>query len=177
MFRIVIGIVSTKNISMNTVGRKQLCVQCLTPGLRANHTGMCFDKYKCPHDSDQRLSKGIHILVCDDHKNDQANKDFLETYKEKCVMRIRNPPDFCRNISLHVRTSSYKTMTWSEREVAIYMLQTIRVGNKNLKLFYDNGCNKMVSRKKAVEYLEKFNGAICSQEGPMTISGSLHLYL
>ena len=155
----------------NELRRKQLCFQCLTPGLKARHSGQCFDKYKCPHDSHQAHQTGIHILICDKHKNEQANKDLLEVYKEKCVMRTSDPPEFSRNIALHVQTSSYGAMTEENREVAIYMLQTILVGNKPFKLFYDNGCNSMVCRKGGVDILKKQNRAICTKEGPMTISG------
>ena len=32
------------------LNKKNLCFQCLTPGLKFKHPGYCFDKYKCTHD-------------------------------------------------------------------------------------------------------------------------------
>ena len=65
--------------------KRNLCFQCLTPGLKANHEGDCFDKYKCPDDSHKRFKNGLHVLICDRHKNKKENLDLLESYKTKYI--------------------------------------------------------------------------------------------
>ena len=59
--------------------RKRLCFQCLTPGLKAGHGGKCFDKYNCPHTSHRRYQTGLHILICDKHKNEKHQFQFVYT--------------------------------------------------------------------------------------------------
>ena len=48
--------------------KKHFCFQCLTPGLKHNHAGNCFDKYVCPHESHKGFKSGLHILICDRRK-------------------------------------------------------------------------------------------------------------
>ena len=59
--------------------------QCLTPGSKARNEGHCFEKYKCPNESHERSSTGLHILVCDKHTHDLGNLNLLEEYKFKYI--------------------------------------------------------------------------------------------
>ena len=42
---------------------------------------------------------------------------------------------------------------------AIFMLQTINVGGKNLNVFYDSGCGDIVVKKSAIDSLIKMGRA------------------
>ena len=83
--------------------RKNLCFQCLTPGLKAKHEGNCFDKFKCPNESHKQHKFGLHVLICDRHKNNKENLELLELYKAKCITGSGNAgtpyPDFSKNIN------------------------------------------------------------------------------
>ena len=118
---------------------KNLCFQCLTPGLKANHEGNCFDKYKCPDNSHRRFKTGLHVLICDQHKGKKENLYLFESYKTKCIINSKHlHQDFSKNIgiSFHVGTEcdSYKTeiADGESMEMGLYMLQTIRIGDHNL---------------------------------------------
>ena len=140
------------------------------------HEGFCFDKYKCPHESHNRFKSGLHILICDKHKNNKENLDLLDTYKSKYITKSDSShADFSKKIAISFHAepgnnTSYK-VEGEDSEMAIYMLQTIRVGDKNLRLFYDTGCGDMVCRKEAIDWLEKENKAQNILSGPLTISG------
>ena len=54
--------------------------------------------------------------------------------------------------------------------MAMYILQTIRVGNNNYNLFYDGGCGASVLMKTAVDKL------IADNRGKQTIKGPITLY-
>ena len=41
-------------------------------------------------------------------------------------------------------------------EDTIFQLQTIKVGEKSLNIFFDSGCGEMVIRKSAIELLEQY---------------------
>ena len=141
--------------------RKKLCLQCLTPGLKMGHEGHCFDRYKCPDESHNRYKSGLHILVCDRHKNDEKNLQLLELYKSKCISDTQK--DFSKKIEIafHIGDPrSYEAQlqgvcSKDRTEMAIYMLQTIKVGDDKLNIFFDSGCYDMVCSKRAVDLLSK----------------------
>ena len=154
--------------------KKNLCFQCLNPGLRAGHKGRCFDKYKCPDGSHSKNS-GLHVLVCDSHKNSAENLNLLQEYKEKCIEGKNEPhAEFSKNIDIafHVTKESYE-MEGSEKfdEMAIYMLQTIKIENIKFNIFFDNGCGDMVIRKSAVDVLERLGKAKNVEKGPLILGG------
>ena len=49
---------------------KGLCLQCLNPGAKQNHEGICWNKYSCQHDGHKRFDRGLHVLVCERHKEE-----------------------------------------------------------------------------------------------------------
>ena len=82
--------------------RKNLCSQCLSPGFKMGHRGRCFDKYKCPDESHNRFSSGLHILVCDSHKDNAGNLQLLEECKGKCIGVESSQKEFSKNITISV---------------------------------------------------------------------------
>ena len=156
--------------------KKKLCFQCLTPGLKLGHEGRCFDRYKCPDDSHKRYNYSPHVLVCDQHKTKQQNLELLKEYKAKCIVGANDAyADFSNNIdiALHVKPQSYdvELHAANNEDMAIYMLQTIKVGDKKLNLFFDSGCGDMVVWKSAVDLLEKLGRAKNIVKGPLILSG------
>ena len=160
---------------------KKLCFQCLTPGLKAHHEGHCFDKYVCPDESHKRFPSGLHVLICDKHKDNKANLELLDDYKAKY---ITNPgslhTEFSKNITISLHAEAHSNKSYgaqsrpsqcNESDVAIYKLQTIRVGNQDLNIFYDSGCQDMVCRKEAVDYLQNMERAKRVVDGPLMLSG------
>ena len=146
------------------LAKKKLCAQCLTPGRKFGHKGRCFDKYACPDSSHRSHSSGLHILVCDKHKDKAENSQLLETYKTKCIENF-NQPEFSKSIKIafHVQTSFYEAHPSlddeCDKDVAIYMLQTIEICGQKFNLFYDNGCTDMVVTKAAADVLAKLGKA------------------
>ena len=79
--------------------RKKFCLECLIPGLKAGREGYCFDKYKCPDESHNRYKSGLHILICDRHKNNPENIHLLQQYKAKYIVKDSHK-DFSKNIDI-----------------------------------------------------------------------------
>ena len=158
--------------------RKKLCFQCLTPGLKVGHEGKCFDRYKCPNESHRCFKSGIHVLICNRHKNDQANLELLDVYKSNCILHTNNSySEFSKNIgiSFHVKNKYYKVSdNGTENEdsdMGIYMLQTIKIGDQKFNVFFDSGCGDMVCKKSAIDLLDKQNRAENIVKGPLVIGG------
>ena len=60
---------------------KNLCRQCLNPGVTRGHTQRkCYDWYTCKDLSHLKCDLGYHVLVCDKHKNNNNNLKVLESY-------------------------------------------------------------------------------------------------
>ena len=139
--------------------RKKFCFQCLGPGRKKDHPGRCFDKYKCPHNS-HTGTRGVHVLICDAHKNDEANKQLFELYKEKCIINNDIYPEYSTGITLHAEDMTYtvepdthESDSVSDEVRGMYMLQTIMVFGRKINVFYDNGCGDMIIVKEAWERL------------------------
>ena len=158
--------------------KKDLCFQCLSPGLKAKHAGNCFEKFMCPNESHKRFKSGLHVLICDEHKTEKANLALLEAYKAKYIASsVSSHCEFSTSISLHVdeENGSYKVHGEynqpDELDTAIYMLQTIRVDNQDLNIFLDSGCGDMVCRKMPVDWLKNSNRAKRIVRWPLVLSG------
>ncbi len=86
---------------------KNLCFQCLFPGAdkrRGKHSdGRCQRDFICPHPSHSRFAGKKHVLVCEEHKADDRNKEVLDKYKRRCIARpnqVELPP-FTQAILIH----------------------------------------------------------------------------
>ena len=99
---------------LNELKTKGLCVQCLFPGAKANSgkhvEGKCQSTYVCKHNSHQASVIKKHVLVCEEHKGDEANKTLLEEYRSRCITRPNNSDlsEFSKTIQLtfHVTVHS-----------------------------------------------------------------------
>ena len=161
--------------------KRKLCVQCLRPGMKISEKHWCFKSYVCPDPSHAGHPKGIHVLCCETHKTNAANIALLEDYKEKIInKRSTNFEDFTMNISLMCVSVSFPSASVGRgisnvipdiRFSAIFMLQTIKVGDITLRLFFDTGCGDIVVKKSAMEALKRLGRARLEVPGPITMSG------
>ena len=139
---------------------KGFCVQCLLPGADAScgkHSdGRCQHEYICPHPSHQKYVVRKHVLLCEEHKENQENQDVLEKFKSRC-MRSSQLPEFAKQIKLSFHASYKSDVPSSPKDSivnkGIYLLQTITVNGNRLNVFYDNGCSDFILSTKAVQLL------------------------
>ena len=146
---------------------KGLCFQCLYPGAHqkdGKHSdGTCQRDFTCKNSSHDKYPCKKHILVCHEHRDTDENKQILEDYKSRCILRQKTVPEFSKDIKLsfiayqaHTSKKINKcTQLKDDDDIvldnAIYMLQTINVDNERYTLFFDSGCSDMVSRYSAVQ--------------------------
>ena len=160
--------------------KKGLCCQCLTPGRKFGHPGKCFDGYACPHVSHKGYNRSLHILVCDRHKHNPENLKLLDTYKNRCIEN-RNHENFTLNIKIAFHVVSAHPGAYEvglevelddcEKDVSIYMLQTIRISEDNFNLFFDNGCSDMVVSKRALDILIRLGRAVLISRKQSSMAG------
>ena len=162
---------------------KGLCFQCLSPGTTVDHgkhkDGTCFSKFACKHQSHSKFPRKKHVLVCEEHKEDAENLRLLEGYKKEHISRFSFLPDYSKNIKLSFHcVTSYVTKSTDddadEDEIVdstIYTLQTIKVGEVPINMFYDNGCEESCSSKQGVDKLSKLGRARQVIPGPIHLRG------
>ena len=174
-------LLKTPGERLKELNEKGLCPQCLYPGAKKNHNGPCVDQYACKHPSHQRYNKSKHVMVCEDHKDEDANKKLFEKYKTRFITNSKVPyKDFTINCQLSFFAQAYATgiVQKKEDEAAVFMLQTVLVTSKKddktmtLNILWDNGCRESVSRKCAVEQLEVMNRAENIKKGPLILVGA-----
>ena len=134
-----------------------LCHQCLYPGAKINtgkHSeGRCQHRFICQHPSHTNETTKKHVLVCDEHKLEQFNKDILEHYKDVCI-RKHPLPTYSKEIKIYhslFKSNHYQQVDDSNN--AIFMLQSICINKRTYTIFYDTGCSDFVSRFEAVKHL------------------------
>ena len=157
--------------------KKKLCAQCLTPGRKFGHKGRCFDKYICPDPTHRSFPTGIHILVCDTHKHKTENSQLLEMYRIKCIENF-NQAEFSKSIRIafHIDTTlMFKVGTDLDddcnKDVSVYMLQTIVICGFKFNIFYDNGCTDLVVTKAAADILHSIGKARNVSRKKMSLTG------
>ena len=140
---------------------KGYCYQCLYPGANISFSkhkeGRCQHEFVCPHVSHNSYPVRKHVLVCEQHKDDEDNKQLLEKYKQRCLRNYKLP-SFAKNISLSFHTnnsfnSQAGTSYKSTDEQGIYLLQTIKINNNDFTIFYDNGCSDFIVKQSAITML------------------------
>ena len=144
---------------------KGYCFQCLFPGADASSLkhkeGRCQHDYVCRHPYHQKYPTRKHVLVCNRHKDHDANKDILRRFKQRFV-KSPDLPDFARNISLSFHAHEcYKTnpqpldnsVTVPEEERGIYLLQTVLIKEVPYTIFFDSGCSDFIVKQSAVTSL------------------------
>ena len=151
---------------------KNLCFQCLYPGAKKNHEGICHDQYACKHNSHKRFDKSKHVLVCEEHKEDNKNKELFENKMRFITKSKVEYKDFTKNMTLLFYADAYPSRSNEEsEESSIFMQQTILIEGKEMNLFYDSGCVDVSGRKGAVDELQKMGRANNEVPGPITITG------
>ena len=163
---------------------KGLCYQCLSPGAKVEHgkhkNASCFSKFVCKSKTHSKYPRKKHVLCCEEHKSSSENAKLLEEYKRDNIFSLKSPvSDFSKQIMLnfHCENKVYTSDSvnqFDDGEVtdsSVYILQTIKVNDRNLNLFYDSGCGDLVCRKEAVTELEKSGGASLLIPGPITLGG------
>ena len=161
---------------------KNLCTICLFPGSKKGHK--ChYTNFSCPsHDTGSRGK--IHVLLCDEHKGEDANikllKKFKEIFIENCPVQL---PGFTKSLSLFSGTVNVGNDNQTEisfglpneipdiKDRAIFMRQTIKVGTTSLTILFDNGCGQLIIKKSAVDKLMLLGRAVQTIKGPLHISG------
>ncbi len=169
---------------------KGLCHQCLYPGAKKRDgrhaTGECQKTYCCKHESHANFPCKKHVLVCQDHCEDEDNVGLFNQYKERFILPQRRVEQFSRDIALSFVTEIYRNQPKAPenvqflqvdpndeppiRDSAIYMLQTIMIDGKAFTLFFDGGCKEFVSRFEAIQRLNKERYAL-EEEGPIDLGG------
>ena len=163
---------------------KNLCTICLFPGASTGGRHKCtYTNFCCPSPSHDRSSK-IHVLLCEQHKDDDQNKKLLLKYKERFILKCPvTLPSFCQNLSLfsglvcHGRDAQVKITFGLPNEVsdikcrAIFLRQEISVGGVKLSILFDNGCGKSVLKKSAIDKLKAIGRARQTVPGPLELIG------
>ena len=103
---------------LNIIFSKGFCIQCLFPGASVaqgkHKEGRCQRDFICQHPNHSKFPVKKHVLLCADHKDTPENKDILEKYKARCILRQRNLPDFSKDIHLsHYCSSSLISLPMS----------------------------------------------------------------
>ena len=161
---------------------KNFCTTCLLPGAIKTPKHKCFFlNFCCPHTHTSPVK--IHVLLCEEHKNDDANKKLAEKFRDKFVKNCNQSlPQFSQNLSLISVTVNLMKKETSlafahlnsrpdVRESAIFLLQTIVVESIRINLFFDNGCGDLVVKHSLVEKLSRIGRANLEIEGPIPIIG------
>ncbi|XP_066931129.1 uncharacterized protein [Clytia hemisphaerica] len=150
-----------------------LCYQCLYPGAqmdRGKHAeGKCQRDFICKNPAHNSEITKKHVLVCDDHKFDQTNKDVLEHYKSRCIRRLP-VPTYSKDIKIfHTSFKSSHSTPTDDSNSAIFMLQSIQINKRTYTIFYDSGCSDFISRFEAVRHLG--SNAIKQFSGDISMGG------
>ena len=161
--------------------KDKICFQCLKP----NHPWKkeCPNKeYGCQNEDHKKFNKAFHVVVCEDHKDDEANVKLLEEYKLKIFKKKANiPKNFVTNTpavykaegKIPKETPATDKDDVEEKEHAIFMLQRIKVEKELLNLFFDGGCGDMVCSKDGTTRLSKCRGDRATEviPGPTQLIG------
>lgn len=134
-----------------------LCRQCLYPGAKINTVkdseGRCQHRFICQHPSHANETTKKHVLVCDEHKLEQFNKDILEHYKDVCI-RKHPLPTYSKDIKIYYSLfKSNHHQQVDDSNNTIFMLQSICINKRTNTIFYDTGCSDFVIHFEAVKHL------------------------
>ena len=171
----VLNFVNTSHVSRyEGLRKKGFCCQCLYPGAKwvgKHRSGQCQRDYVCPNASHNKYTTKLHVLICEEHKDNQENKELLQKYKERFILKHSNIlPDYSKEIKLsYTSTNESKGFAGNSNESvgesAIFMLQTVKVDNNKFTIFYDTGCKDFLCRFESVQTLgnranQEFDGQI-----------------
>ena len=161
-----------------------LCYQCLAPGAlveKGKHSqGSCCNKFVCKNNSHNKYPRKQHVLLCEEHKDDASNMELLDRHNKENIYNLKTPvPQFSKQMKLAFvcntknkfapvcnRSDSSEVMDGS-----VYSLQTIAVENQKLNIFFDSGCEDLVSKMEAVSKLEEVGKASIVKPGTIVLGG------
>ena len=159
---------------------KGLCRQCLNPGAKENSgvhkTGRCYSRFSCKHELHKKYDRKWHVLLCHLHKNSDANVALITEFKEQRILKVESLPDYSKQIKIsfhidNVDVHKGESKHCNLKESSIYVLQTVQVEGELMKLFFDSGCCDLVSRKRAIDCLQKLGRANLEIPGPIPLFG------
>ena len=142
---------------------------------------MLLRKFCCQHPSHGNVK--IHVLLCEQHKNEDRNTKKLEKFKDRFVKNFPvTLPEFTKLLLCVSNFSAIAASISAEKvgdffceqpvtDSAIFLFQTIQFGGITINLFFDNGCGDMVIRKAALEKLLGLKMASHVIPGPLLITG------
>ena len=159
------------------------CYMCLYPGAKQNigkhASGTCQSEFICRHSSHDPYNKKKHVLVCQEHNQNEENKKTLETFKERFILSRPGIPEFSKNIKLSFLSQQTFISELSNQsksnddsiivENGIYLLQKIQVDGQEYTIFFDSGCSDMVAKHDALVRLG--NRAHQEIKGPISLGG------
>ena len=177
----------------NLVQRKKFCFQCLDGKTKfhdRNH--QCSDAWVCKDQFHEGYNRKLHFLVCDQHKDNELNKELYGQFKEAVLSadwqkRLHSSIYYCIRQSTtatenlvqeeSVSPSAYATFNSSEEVIdacaygtPAYVLQPVPLQGKVYNLMFDNGCQKFVVRNKAIDSLPETHKEN-TRRGPIVIGG------
>ena len=105
--------------------------------------GHCQTNFVCKHPSHDKFSKKKHVLVCEEPSQTNENKELLEEYKSRCILKEKaNLPEYSIEIklsfhtsnSIHINNKLQQTIHSAQsasdiQDKGIYILQTTDVNN------------------------------------------------
>ena len=172
---------------LKQLNSKGFCHQCLFPGAKKSESkhsaGKCQNDYICKNSSHDTFSCKKHVLVCEEHCEEEDNVKLLQEYVSRFISPLKCVEQFSKEIKLSFITLSYATVKVPEtisspddndedviQDRGIYLLQQSPIDDKNtLTYFFDNGCSDSTVRHKALEKLG--SRATQVKEGPVDLGG------
>ena len=157
--------------------KERICVfQCLNPGLDKGYSGRCYNKYACLDESHKRFTTGMHVLVCDRHKNKPKsnlkiiNQNLFQTVlvlTKNLASKSRFHFTSTRNLKLLMRRRVKKELTSSILGYTCYRLDNSK--EESLIYFFYSSCYDLICRNQAVTCLKSMGKANKTLEGPLIL--------
>ena len=117
---------------------KGYCVQCLYPGadqkMGKHKDGRCQRDYVCRHLSHGKFTIKKHVLVCEEHKDGEENKETLKKFKDRFILRVKDLPEHAKNIQLsHYVMSPKKVEPQSTEHTSCMMNATSELPSTSIE--------------------------------------------
>ena len=130
--------------------KDRACFQCLKRGHKFNEE--CKKKeFCCGDDFHKKYKRTFHVLLCENHREEEENKKLLEKYNLSIFKTKNNIP-----LNFVAVTPVFKIEVSGAdegKERSVYMFQRVEIDGDLYNLFYDDGCDEMNVTKRATERL------------------------
>lgn len=108
---------------LSELKKRKLCTQSLFPGTNSStgkHAdGSCQSTYVCNHESHNSHNSKLHVLLCKERKNDDANKAYWSSTWSRCITRENN-----------IDIPIFFFVIW-ERQISYYLLLSENTGKQS----------------------------------------------